>query len=87
MEIARHPKFDKKLRRIPPSVRRALADRLELFLANQFNPLLHNHPLSGQRKGEWSINITSDWRLIYEPISSSMILLTDIDTHHNLYGT
>ncbi|MDB5245150.1 MAG: toxin of the YafQ-DinJ toxin-antitoxin system [Parcubacteria group bacterium] len=87
MEAARHPRFEKKIARLPKPIRIALASRLELFLYDDRHPLLNDHALSGDRSGQRSINITGDWRLIYERIDTNLVLLLDIDTHHNLYGT
>ncbi len=87
MRVARRPHFSKKFAKLSPHIRNAMADRLELFLKNSRHPLLNDHALSGSRQNERSINITGDWRLIYERFGENTILLTDIDTHHNLYGT
>ena len=78
MQVARHPKFEKRLTRLSPSIRNTLADRLELFIAEPRHPLLNDHALSGERRGSRSINITGDWRLIYKPIDEDMILLTEM---------
>lgn len=45
----------------------------------------HNHPLTGNRAGQWSINITGDWRAIYMFRDKDTIVFIDIDTHSNLY--
>jgi len=87
MEVFQHPYFEKKLKRVSPRIRQALADRLELFRINPYHPLLNNHSLQGDRKNYRSVNVTGDWRLVYEPISSNLARLMDIDTHHNLYGS
>lgn len=87
MQVIRHSAFEKRIARLSPSIRTALADRFELFLTNPRHPLLNDHSLSGDRRGFKSINITGDWRLIYKKIDEDTILLTEIDTHHNLYGT
>lgn len=87
MQVIRHSAFEKRITRLSPTIRNAFADRLELFLVDQRHPLLNNHALSGDRRGFRSINITGDWRLIYKKIDEDTILLTEIDTHHNLYGT
>ena len=86
MEAARHPQFEKKLARLSPAIRRALANRLELFLENPRHPLLNDHALTGDWAGFRSINVTGDWRLIYQRIDDEVMLLVEIDTHHNLYG-
>jgi addiction module RelE/StbE family toxin len=87
MQVLRHSVFEKRITRLSPAIRNAFADRLELFLADSRHPLLNDHALSGDRRGFRSINITGDWRLVYKKIDENIILLTEIDTHHNLYGT
>ncbi len=87
MEIVRHPRFEKRVSLLSPKIRLALADRLDLFLADSRHLLLNDHALSGERRGFRSISVTGDWRLIYRYINDETILLTEIDTHHNLYGT
>ena len=79
--------FDKRTRRLPHPIRKALADRLRIFVESPHHPLLNNHALSGKLRGYRSINITGDWRVIYQPIGTDAALLVDADTHHNLYGT
>lgn len=64
-----------------------LAERLRLFMREPRHPLLNNHPLHGTQEGRRSINITGDWRLVYEPIDTDIAFLIDLDTHHNLYGS
>ena len=78
--------FKKKTDKLPRKIRAALAERLRLFVQEPFNPLLDNHKLSGDRKHQRSINITGDWRLIFEECDENTVWLIDIDTHNNLYG-
>lgn len=87
MRIARHPKFEKKLMRLPRHLRLAIAERTELFVINRRHPLPNDHSLSGEWDGYRSFNITGDWRLIYKPITDDLALFMDADTHHNLYGS
>jgi addiction module RelE/StbE family toxin len=49
------------------------------------DPLLHNHKLNGERRHQRSINITGDYRLIFEVVDKNTVRLIDIDTHANLY--
>ena len=78
--------FKKKTRKLPKKIRLALADRLRLFVREPHHPLLDNHKLSGDRKHQRSINITGDWRVIFEEHDENTVRLIDIDTHSNLYG-
>lgn len=79
--------FKKRIPRLPFKIKRALTERLRLFATTPHHPLLDNHSLSGSWRGYRSINITGDWRVIYEPIGTDIARLVEVDTHHNLYGT
>jgi addiction module RelE/StbE family toxin len=87
MRSIRHKKFEKKVLKLPKKLKVAVAERLDLFLSDPHHPLLDAHALSGEYAGRWSFNVTGDWRLIYRPITPDTVLLLDVDTHHNLYGT
>lgn len=79
--------FEKKTRRLSIGIRKALAERLRIFLESPRHPLLNDHPLAGSWRGYRSINITGDWRAIYELVDTNTAIFVEIDTHHNLYGT
>lgn len=85
MIIIRTKYFSKTATKLPISVKRALAERLQLFMNDPFAIILNNHPLQGDRRIYRSINITGDYRLIYEQYSIDTVRLVDIDTHSNLY--
>lgn len=78
--------YEKKIKKLSKKVNDKVNDRLELFLENTRHPLLNDHQLSGVRKSQRSIDITGDYRLIYEQLNNDAIRLIDVDTHHNLYG-
>lgn len=85
MIIVRTKYFSKVAIKLPSSVKCALAERLQLFMKDPFNVILNNHALSGDRKPYRSINITGDYRLVYEQYDEETVRLIDIDTHSNLY--
>ena len=85
MEIILHRNFVKKFTKRPLKIQEAFKNRRNLFLENPFHPLLNNHPLTGDRKGQWSINITGDWRAIYIFKGEDTVVFIDIDMHSNLY--
>ena len=66
-------------------IRDRFNERLQLFEDNPSHPLLDNHALQGNRVGQWSINITGDWRALYEFQGPDAIIFVDLDTHSNLY--
>ncbi len=79
--------YEKKARRLDQKINLKLNERLALFQSYPSHPLLDNHALSGERRHQRSINITGDFRLIFEQINEDTIRLIDVDTHHNLYGS
>ena len=86
MKTFLHKSFIKKFKKLRPAIRQKFKERKEIFLDNPRSPLLHNHSLGGNRLGQWSINITGDYRALYEFAGQGSIIFTDIDTHANLYG-
>ncbi len=86
MKIHLHKNFEKKFRKLQPGVKQKFRERRDLFLENPFHPLLRNHPLMSNREGQWSINITGDWRVAYIWKAHDTVVFLDIDTHSNLYG-
>lgn len=81
--------FLKQLKKSPLDIKIAFRKRFELFLQEPFNPLLRNHPLTGEYSKNRSINITGDWRVIFSEIEEKdgkVIQLKLIGTHSQLYG-
>lgn len=84
MEVDYPRQFIKEFKKCSLKIQYAFRDRLALFLSNSFHDLLHNHPLSGRLKGRRSINITGDWRAIFEETENG-VTFVDIGTHSQLY--
>lgn len=85
MRIEFHKTFKKRYNKVPFKIRNQFEERLRVFEKDLSNPLLNNHQLTGDRKGEWSINITGNWRAIYVWRDKETIVFIDIDTHSELY--
>lgn len=83
-------KFDKQLRKVPLEIKQSLRKRLEIFISDQYHPLLDNHALTGNYQGLRSINITGDWRAIYrvyvDEENNHVIVFELLGTHSQLYG-
>ncbi len=86
MTITYSRRFKKNAQKLPHKIQRALTARIRVFSKNPHDIQLHNHALSGPLRNYRSINITGDYRLIYEEYDKSTVRLIDIDTHSNLYG-
>ena len=86
MRIVLHRNFEKKFIKLSSKLKESFSERRNLFLADSFHPILNNHPLTGDRLGQWSINVTGYWRAVYVFEDKNTIVFIDIDTHSNLYG-
>ena len=87
MRLVPTRKFERQSARMLKDLYEKMRERLTLFVHEPFHPLLDNHPLRGKWRGYRSINITGDWRIVYEPLSDDMTRLIEVGTHHDLYGS
>ncbi len=85
MQIEFHRSFKKKYKKITAKIQSRFNERLFVFEENAFHPQLNNHPLTGSKEGQWSINVTGDWCAIYIFKNENKVVFIDIDTHSNLY--
>lgn len=86
MKIRFHRNFEKQYKKLGANEKEKTKKRLALFIQDEFNPVLNNHPLKGKYKGYRSINITGDFRAIYKHISLDTRIFVAIDKHSNLYN-
>ena len=85
MNIKFAKKFAKSYNKAPTKIKKAFNDRLELFQENPFNPLLNNHQLTGKYEGLRSINITGNWRGIFQKLDNNLAYFVELGTHSQLY--
>ncbi|OGM02186.1 hypothetical protein A2115_01595 [Candidatus Woesebacteria bacterium GWA1_41_8] len=85
MKIKLHRNFEKGYKKLNTGERHKFKERRDLFLLDEFNPILNNHPLKGRYQGYRSINVTGDLRIIYRP-EGEVAIFVAIDIHSNLYG-
>lgn len=85
MNIRLHKKFRKGYNNLTSSQKKKFKERRNLFLQDEFNPVLNNHALTGGYKGYRSINVSGDLRVIFRREKDS-VLFAALDKHSNLYG-
>jgi len=84
VEIKFHKNFKKRFKKIPFSVQERFYERLDLFLKDKFDKILHNHSVDRAFPNCKSINISGDYRAIFEEQEDTAIFIT-IGTHSELY--
>lgn len=80
-----HKNFEKQYKKLPSKQKERFKEKIAIFLRDEFNPILNNHPLKGKYNGYRSINVTGDLRAIYKRESGERIIFVTIDKHSNLY--
>ena len=85
MTIQLHKTFRKQYAKLTKAQKRKFKERRNVFLQDEFNPILNNHALKGKYKGYRSINITGDIRVIYINNSEENVVFVKIGSHSRLY--
>lgn len=85
MRIKLHKNFLKRYQKLNAHQKEKFREKRGLFLEDEFNPILNNHPLKGNYLGYRSISVTGDLRVIYKKVGETVVFVT-IDSHSNLYG-
>lgn len=85
MKITYSEQFLKATRKLSPKLQTRLANRIELFGANPLDKRLRNHGLNTPYKGSYGINITGDYRAIYQLVDDQTAMFTHIGKHSQLY--
>lgn len=86
MKILTHRTFDRAFRKLQPKLQGKLYQTLKLYAEDKTDERLYNHALTGAYFGYRSINLTGDYRIIFEEIDSETIRLVNVGTHSQLYG-
>lgn len=89
MIIRFSPTFLQTLKKSHVIIRKNFKKRIEEFAKNPNSPPLNNHPLKKAYEGYRSINVTSDWRAIYQEKQDEedelIVYFVAIGTHKELY--
>jgi len=82
------PLFFEKLKTVDVRIRKSFEEKIVVFEKNPFDPRLNNHPLKEPYEGLRSIDITSDYRAVYEEVPAgkeTVAYFSLLGTHKELY--
>ena len=85
MSIRFHKKFERQYKKLKDKEKKKFKQNIGIFLKDEFNPILNNHPLKGKYKGYRSFNVTGNIRTIYKQEIKGRVIFIVIDKHSNLY--
>lgn len=84
MIIIYHKGFERNYKKLSSKEKNKLKERLQLFVKDEFNPILNNHALKGKYLGYRSINISGDLRALYKTEGNHIIFVV-MGSHSKLY--
>lgn len=83
------PRVLERLKRVDVRIRNSFFEKIEIFEKNHQDLILNNHALKRDYLGFRSIDITADWKAVYEEIPSGdtepIAYFVTIGTHKELY--
>ncbi|MBF8250031.1 MAG: hypothetical protein HW400_632 [Candidatus Levybacteria bacterium] len=88
MKVQYDPEFVEKLKKQNVRVSNSFRKAIKIFSKNPADPRLHVHELKREYKGLKSIDVTVNWRAIYEEITEGndlIIYFVTLGTHRQLY--
>lgn len=85
MNVVFHKRFEKMAKKLSLKIKQKMVERISLFVNDPLDSQLRAHALHTPYKGSYSIDITGDYRAIYELIDDETALFTHIGTHSQLY--
>ena len=88
MERRYDPAFIKALKTVDVRIRKSFRQKIAIFAKDPFNPHLNNHPLKREYQGYRSIDITADYRALYQEKQEgedTIAYFTLLGTHDELY--
>lgn len=77
--------FDKQYAKLSIKNKLRFKERLTVFIDSPFDVTLRNHALKGRYLGYRSINITGDIRALYTVKNNTIVILSFIGSHSQLY--
>ena len=86
MRFRYHSRFLKVFEKLPTTIQEKFFARLSLFHREPFHPLLKNHSVDAAYPRWRSINVTGDYRALFEQVNDDTIVFMKIGTHSELYG-
>ncbi len=85
MSVAYSKNFIKQSRKLSPTMRGKVLERIALFSDNPLDPKLRDHALKGEYKEYRSIDVTGDYRALYL-LRGNEVIFDQIGSHSQLYG-
>ncbi len=90
MKTQASPQLLEKLKKLDVRIRKSFVERIKIFEENYQEPVLNNHALVREYEGYRSIDITNNYRALYEEVQSgteTIAYFSLLGTHKELFKT
>ncbi len=88
MRVKYSPLFLAILKKVDVRIYKSLKTRISIFIQNSSDPQLNNHALRDEYLGYRSIDVTADWRAVFEEIEEgeeTVVYFVTLGTHEQLF--
>lgn len=88
MKVQADPQFQRKIKKLNVRIQKSFKEAIKIFKSDPLHSQLDNHALREEWEGFRSIDITNDYRAIYEEIhegDETVAYFVAIGTHQELY--
>jgi mRNA-degrading endonuclease YafQ of YafQ-DinJ toxin-antitoxin module len=88
IQVRESPAFQrsyKKLIKGKPDLQKKFRERLALFIANPYDPLLETHKLKGKMKKFWAFSLNHSLRVAFVFEDSNSVRLENVGPHDDVY--
>lgn len=90
MRVQLAPRLISKIKKLNVRIRNNFKEKIEIFSKDPHNLEFNNHKLQREWKGFRSIDVTSDWRAVYQEIDEEsedvVAYFVELGTHDQLYA-
>lgn len=80
MRLAQSSAFRRRVKKLTPSERQAVAAALRRFAADPFDAALRSHKLSGELAGKWAFSAGYDLRVVFT-LEGDLATLLAVGSH------
>ena len=81
MNIAYTPQFLRMFRKLEPSLKEEVIEKIELFTTDPAHSQLKAHKLKGKLKNRYSFSVNYETRIVYTSISKSEVAFLAVGNH------
>lgn len=87
MRIKYHKRFEKRFKKLSPSLKDKTVLAVRKFIKDPFDKTLGNHPLAGKLQGKRAFSVTGNIRIVFEEYDSYiLVIMIDVGSHPQVYG-